>query len=122
MSGKAERASIGERVKIPLEGNLGLRDAKRVCAVLREAIAGCDPVEIDIGGLTGLDVSIAQLLLAARNSAQRQSQALFISGTWAPACRDALIMAGLLHPAGTAETPDADFWLGQTPSKLQAPL
>lgn len=109
-------ASGGGLGRFPLEGNLSLRDASRVCDRLREAAQSYDPVEIDIGSLTGLDISIVQLLLAARKSAARRGRNFTLSGTLTEQVREFLAGVGLI------EHQDADdaFWLGGGNTKRAA--
>ncbi len=95
--------------RIPLEGNLSLRDARRVCDKLREALEAFDSVEIDIASLAGMDIGIAQILLAARKSAVRWGKVFGLAGEPAEPVRAFLAGVGLI------EHKDADeaFWLGR---------
>lgn len=109
-------ASGGCLGRFPLEGNLSLRDAGRVCDKLREAAESYDPVEIDIASLTGIDISIVQLLLAARKSVARRGKDFTLSGTPTEPVRAFLAGVGLI------EHQDADeaFWLGGGNTKRAA--
>lgn len=110
----------GPRLRAPLAGSLGLKDAQGVCESLRDAIATLDPVEIDLSDLVSLDISIAQLLVAVRKSAMRQGKTLAFAGAPAGPVRDFLATVGLIGPDGVARTADETFWLGVINAEARA--
>lgn len=102
----------GHRQKVPLEGKLGLRDAKSIAAALGEAIAASDFIEVDLGGVTGIDISIAQLLVAGRKSAIARGKTLCLMNGHGGAVGAFLINSGLVGPDGAARTSEEQFWIG----------
>ena len=97
----------------------GLRHAPEICERLRRAIASDGPVEIDVGALTGLDVSFLQILVAVRKSAERRGRKLVLTGTLTQPCRDILVALGFLGPDARARTPAEAFWPTETPCQAQ---
>ncbi len=57
------------RTKVRLSGAIGVRSIGDACQELRTAMAQGGPVDIDLAGLTDLDVTLIQLLESARRSA-----------------------------------------------------
>jgi anti-anti-sigma regulatory factor len=88
-----------------LEGAATLRTAGAIHARLLEALKGDGPIEVDCGKVTEADLSLVQLLLAARRSAERGGRAFALSSPADGPLRDVLARAGLLPETG--ET----FWL-----------
>ncbi len=62
-----------------LEGNLGIREADAVRRALAQAI-GAGSACIDVRGLSAVDTSIVQLLIAATRSAAERGARLEIAG------------------------------------------
>lgn len=106
----------GVGLQIPLEGNLNLREASQLCSKLCTALEGFDSLEIDIAGLTGIDISIVQLLLAARKSAVRRGKTFSLSGTPTEPVRTFLAGVGLMG----REKADESFWLGRANAERAA--
>lgn len=68
-----------KRAKVALAGALGLQDAKETHTKLIQALETFDAVDVDLSELTSADVSIVQLLIAARKSADARRKTLTIS-------------------------------------------
>ncbi|CFX33164.1 protein of unknown function [Candidatus Filomicrobium marinum] len=100
------------RAKIALAGGLGLQDAKDTCAKLVQALEKFDTVEVDLSELTSVDVSIVQLLIAARKSASARGKALTISSNSSENFRGTLAEIGLSGTQGGGCNLDAAFWFG----------
>ncbi|MCO6179147.1 STAS domain-containing protein [Ciceribacter sp. RN22] len=111
MESKADHSTIPSQETgevIPLSGRLTLRDARAICARLREAMAGSNRITIDIQDLKSLDVAVVQLLLAARKSAEQQHKSLSIYPLPSEALQTILIESGLAgHGGDDGERRDA---------------
>lgn len=88
--------------RINLGGELGLRDADRVREQLLAALHEHAAVRIDTSGLTAIDISILQLLIAAQKMAKLHNQSFKISAKSEGPLRKAARRAGLLDCTGTA--------------------
>ena len=87
--------------RVKLGGDLGLRDADRVREQLLAALHGHAAVQIDVCGLTAIDISIVQILIAAQKMAKHRDQSLKISAKAEGPLQRAAWRAGLLDPAAT---------------------
>lgn len=80
---------------VPLEGDLGLKTARSVCDILRQAVDRSDAIVIDARNAIGIDISIVQLLIAARKSAERQGKRVTIMAGSAGPLQTTVREAGL---------------------------
>ncbi len=94
-----------------LTGALTLQTMEAVHAQLM-GLADRDHVAIDCSEATEVDVSLVQLILAARSAARQSDRTLTLMQPAAGALLDTLERGGFLHLC--TEKPDADqkFWLG----------
>ena len=109
---------------IRLDGALTIRDIAGVHASLAAALERHATVIVDCSAATEVDLSLIQLLLAARRSAQRADRTLRLAGADNAALNTALLRGGFVpgepdretgrEPDGDPEDPgpDAPFWLG----------
>jgi len=88
--------------RVKLGGELGLRDADGVREQLLAALHDHASVQIDISGLTAIDISIVQVLIAAQKTAKHHNQSLKISAKAEGPLQKAVRRAGLLDRPGTA--------------------
>lgn len=100
-------------LRIPLEGNLGLRDANQVRQLLDDAVSTFNTVEVDVRDLTGIDTSIVQLVISARRSAERFGRVLNLVTKSDCLFEVTLVKAGFLGANGVCRTPDERFWASQ---------
>lgn len=63
-----------------LSGDLSIRDTEVVRHRLTQMMKADGPLRIDLGGVTGIDTSILQLLIAAKRSVDHQGGSLEIEG------------------------------------------
>jgi ABC-type transporter Mla MlaB component len=96
-----------EAARVILDGPLTVRwidtvQAKLVAALLRHTI-----VTVDCTGATEVDLSLIQLLIAARTSARHAGKTLRMAAPAEGVLHAALIIGGFLPDA-----PDAVFWTG----------
>ena len=96
--------------QLVLTGEITLQSIETVHARLLE-MAGQPIVEIDCDGVTEVDVSLIQLILAARSSAQRSGRSLVLAHPAAGPLEDALQRGGFLGSDADQPNPDAAFWL-----------
>jgi len=78
-----------------LSGNLGIRDVESIRDRLMQQVSHGGPVRVDVGGLTGLDTSIVQLLIAAKRSADLCGCAIDIRGVAQSPLPDVMTALGL---------------------------
>ena len=103
---------------IPLEGKLALRDVTQVHQQLNDAMSAFNAVEIDVRDLADVDISIVQLVVAARKSAERFGQALNLVTKSGSAFEATLVKAGFLGADGVCRSADDRFWAG-LPAKAE---
>lgn len=101
---------------VALQGDLGLREARQVQALLSEALGVARAVELDVRGITGLDISIVQLIAAARRSAQQRGGELTLVSEPNNVFATTVTRAGLLRADGAVRTADEGFWSGRLPA------
>ena len=106
---------------LPLEGDLGLRDAPALAERLLASVTTNDSIVIDASRLTGADVTIVQLLVSAHKTASRLNKPISLVGAEA-GLRSALERLGLAGPAAAFSGPEADFLLGRITPTDRAPL
>ena len=97
---------------VALAGTLGVRDVSNTCERLRGAFEQPGPIEIDLRELTGLDISIVQLLIAAFKSAERLGRDLRLLSDPAGPLHVLLVNTGLLPPDDGRETLHDRFRVG----------
>lgn len=98
---------------VTLDGVLTVRGIEPARASLAVALAQHDVVTIDCTAATEIDLSLIQLLFAARTSARHAGKTLRLAAPAGDLLRAALDRGGF--PIGGAEVPAADaaFWLAQ---------
>ena len=106
---------------IPLEGKLGLRDVTQVRRYLSDAMSAFNAVEVDIRDIVEADISIVQVLAAARRSAELLGQSLSIVTKSGCAFEATLVKAGFLGAGGVCRSEDELFWAGLAGQEGRAP-
>ena len=102
--------------RIALQGNLGLRDVKQTYDLLSGAVSASKVVELDVREVSGIDISIIQLIAAARRSIQQRGGALTLVSKPNSVFTAILIKAGLLRADGAVRTADKEVWAGKLPA------
>jgi ABC-type transporter Mla MlaB component len=111
------RRKQSKRGRLVLEGAATIRSADAVHARLSDCLQRHSDVEIDCAGVTEADLSLVQLLLATRRSAERAGKTVALSAPAAGPLRQALAEGGLLPTvAGQPGSEDA-FWRGGKPGQ-----
>jgi anti-anti-sigma regulatory factor len=91
-----------------LEGDLGVRDAARLALQLSQAIAG--PTTVDCTNLSGIDLAVVQVLLAADRAARAAGQPLILRHPAGGPLQQLLVATGFIAADGTPLTPDGPLW------------
>lgn len=69
----------GERCTARIRGSASVYDAAEIRDGLREALESGMPVTVDLGDVSGCDVTLLQLIVAARRSASARGAELLCS-------------------------------------------
>jgi len=97
---------------IVLEGPATIRNVEELHAILAAALDYSGSVTVDCAGITDADLSLIQLLLAARKSARRSGQTLVLSAPADGALREALLQGGFMPvDDDEAGSDEQAFWL-----------
>jgi hypothetical protein len=120
MGGAAHEDSQDIALRVPLEGKLGLRDVTQVHQLLSDALSAFKAVEIDLRGLTEVDISIVQLVVAARRSAELFGQSLSLVTKSGCAFEATLVKAGFLGAGGVCRSAGERFWADLAAQEGQA--
>ena len=99
---------------ISLDGALTVRGVHSVHASLLAALEQHAMIILDCSAATEVDLSLIQLLLAARRTAQRANKTLRLAGADNSALQTALLRGGFVPTEPDGPDPDAPFWLGTT--------
>ena len=102
--------------RVALRGNLGLRDVKQVHELLSGAVSASKEIELDVREVSGMDISVVQLIAAARRSAQQRGRALMLVSEPDSVFAATVTRAGLLRAEGAVRTADEEFWAGKLPA------
>lgn len=104
------------RRRVVLEGALGLRDTKRIHELLRGAMGAASAVELDVSNVSDMDISIIQLIVAARKSAEQDGRTLTLVTRPNNAFATMLVKAGFLGANGASRVANEEFWAGEPPA------
>ena len=96
--------------EIALAGDVSLRDATGLAQQFQAALATHTAIVVNTEELTGMDITIAQLLLATRKSALAAGKSMTLRAPASGALGDFLVKAGFVEEGRSALTPEADFW------------
>jgi ABC-type transporter Mla MlaB component len=99
--------------RLVLTGAVTLQSAEAVHAQILE-MAGQPVIEIDCSGATEVDLSLVQLILAARVSARNSGRTVTLTQPATGALLETLQRGGFLGPAMDQPNSDQDFWLQAT--------
>jgi len=106
-------ASQMTTAQITLDGAQTVRTIDAAHHDLVAALAAHAAVTVDCAAVTEVDVSLIQLLLAARASARLNGKAVALTAPANDALRTALLQGGFLRD--DADGPEAAFWLHGVP-------
>lgn len=95
---------------IEISGEAGIRQAVEIADRLRAALAKHDAVVVVLEAVTGIDITILQLLVSARKTALASGKSICLRAAAGGALRQALIKTGFVGPDGMPRTAEGDFW------------
>jgi ABC-type transporter Mla MlaB component len=110
----AEHQVIGSQATTALLALDGAQTVRTIDAAHRDLVAALAEhatVTVDCSAVTEVDLSLIQLLLAARASARLAGKTLGLTAPANAALRAALVQGGLLAGEPGATGPEAEFWL-----------
>ena len=96
--------------RLALEGAVTIRTIETIHAQLVALLDAHDHIEIDCAALSETDLSLVQLLLSARKSAQTARKTLALTAPASGALHDVLLRSGLLVTQGEKPDEDLAFW------------
>jgi ABC-type transporter Mla MlaB component len=102
-------ARVCESGTLTLSGVCAIRSAEDVYAKLVEAASGHAALEIDCSGIEEADLSLVQMLCAARVSAKRAGRSVRLAQPAAGALHDVLERGGFLSKDAAGH----GFWSGK---------
>lgn len=95
---------------LALDGRATVREAEATHAKLAELLASHGEIEVDCSGVCEADLSLVQLLLAARRAAERDGKRLVLAAPAEGALREALAQGGFLAEGAGEAGPEQAFW------------
>jgi anti-anti-sigma factor len=102
------------KVKVMLEGNLTVANAADLRILLLEALAAeGNHIEVNLEGVTGLDLSFMQLMCSAARTARNSGKELSLAGTTSGVLLQARKAAGYIRQLGCNYNPTKScIWVG----------
>ena len=97
--------------RVDLDGVQTLRNIQMAYERLNTALVEHQAIEIQCDGIAELDLSLIQLLLAAKRSADKSGKSLRLTSPAAGKLRAALDRAGFLAAGVDQSNHAAEFWL-----------
>jgi len=102
-----------ERKRLSLEGELTVSNAVALRERFLKALGQSDQVEIDLAGVSAVDLAGLQLLCAAHRTAAAQGKTLTLKDGQVPALQQARTMSGFVFNRSCRFNPSADcFFVG----------
>jgi anti-anti-sigma regulatory factor len=95
---------------VEISGETGLRNSRDIAALLTTALANHNNVAVDASKAASIDVTILQLLVAARKSALAAGKSLRLHAPAEGVLRQALTKTGFVSADGRPLTPEGTFW------------
>ena len=95
---------------LKISGDAGLRNVQDVAGLLRQALDSHSSITVATEDLTSIDVTILQLLVAARKSAQASGKILTLRAPPDGVLHRLLVQTGFVGTDGKSLTPEGEFW------------
>jgi anti-anti-sigma regulatory factor len=105
---------------LKISGDAGLRNVQEITGLLRQALADHSNIAVVTDTLTSIDVSILQLLVAARKSALAAGKTLTLRAPPDGVLHRLLLQTGFIGADGKSLTPEGDFWTQTSPTEQAA--
>jgi anti-anti-sigma regulatory factor len=110
------RGAAQDSGPLTLPDSATIRTIEAIRAELLAMIERQGAVAVDCARLAEADLSLVQVLLAARKTARRVGKTLTLAQPASGALRDVLLRAGFLSAAGHPPKEDDAFWLQGAPA------
>jgi anti-anti-sigma factor len=106
--------TIEDKVQVMLEGELTVANAAELKNLLLEALAAKgDHIEVNLEGVTGLDLSFMQMMCSAARTARNRNKELSLTGTKGGVLLQARKAAGYIRQLGCNYNPTTScIWVG----------
>ena len=105
---------------LKISGDAGLRNVQDIAGLLRQALEKHSAITVVTDGLTSIDVTILQLLVAARKSALASGKTLTLRAPPDGVLHRLLIQTGFVGIDGKSRTPEGEFWTKTSPTEHAA--
>jgi anti-anti-sigma regulatory factor len=105
---------------LEISGDAGLRNVQDIAGLLRQALADHSNITVVTDGLTSIDVTILQLLVAARKSALAAGKILTLRAPPDGVLHRLLVQTGFVGTDGKSLTPEGEFWTQTSPTEKAA--
>ncbi|MDB5535733.1 MAG: hypothetical protein JWP26_3428 [Devosia sp.] len=105
---------------LSISGDAGLRNVQDIAGLLRQALDSHSSITVATEGLTSIDVTILQLLVAARKSALASGKTLTLHAPPDGVLHRLLVQTGFVGTDGKSRTPEGEFWTGPSPTEHAA--
>ena len=105
-----------DKVRVMLEGDLTVANAAELKTLLLEAMAAEGThIEVDLEGVSGLDLSFLQMMCSAARTARNRGKELSLTGTKSGVLLQARKAAGYIRQLGCNYNPTKScLWVGGT--------
>ena len=105
---------------LKISGDAGLRNVQDIAGLLRQALEKHSAVTVATDGLTSIDITILQLLVAARKSALASGKTLTLRAPSNGVLHRLLVQTGFVGTDGKSRTPEGEFWTKTSPTEQAA--
>jgi anti-anti-sigma regulatory factor len=95
---------------VEIIGDAGLRNAREIADMLQAAIAEHSNIVVSLTTTTSIDITVIQLLVAARKTALAAGKSLRLRAQPNGVLRQALVKTGFVGADGRPLTPEGSFW------------
>jgi anti-anti-sigma regulatory factor len=105
---------------LSISGDAGLRNVQDIAGLLRQALDKHSTITVATDDLTSIDVTILQLLVAARKSALASGKTLTLRAPPDGVLHRLLVQTGFVGTDGKSLTPEGEFWTKTSPTEHAA--
>jgi len=105
---------------LKISGDAGLRNVQDITGLLRQALDNHSEIIVATDELTSIDVTILQLLVAARTSALASGKTLTLRASPDGVLHRLLVQTGFVGSDGKPLTPEGEFWTRTSPTEQAA--
>ncbi len=102
-----------DRVRLCLKGELTVSHAAELKEMMLQALENSDKIEIDLGGVTLIDLSFLQLACAAHRTAIQSDKEFYFTHSSSKVVQQAREQAGFIFKRGCVHNPTKKcLWVG----------